>query len=271
MLFATPSDEVLGCCAARYRRLTEAFMEPLYVVTLDVDWASDACILDTVEFLNDYGIVPTLFTTHPSDAVAALARSGAVEVGIHPNFLPNSSHGSSVSEVLDSVMAICPDPIAVRCHSYMENSHIMAALYERGLRFDSNLCLFMQPFIVPLRHWSGLWRFPVFWEDDVHWQGTRSWDYTRYQDVFTSPGLKIVDVHPFVQALNIPSQSDYDRLKRFTKTLSSEDVLKMRCDGDGARSFLIEMIESIFAAGKRFMTFSDLISIFSGRWDREAW
>jgi len=244
---------------AAYRRLLDAFEEPIFAATLDVDWASDACIVDAVEMLNRFGVTPTLFSTHASAAVQDLEAAGRAEVGIHPNFLPGSSHGETTGAVLDHMAALHPEPVALRCHSYAENSAIMAECYARGLRLDSNLCLFLQPYILPVRHWTGMWRLPVFWEDDVHWRLGEDWDFALFADTFFSPGLKIVDIHPFVQALNIPNSAFYDREKRRTTSLGREDMLALRHPGPGARTFVEALMEAILSRGARCVRLSSLL------------
>jgi isopentenyl diphosphate isomerase/L-lactate dehydrogenase-like FMN-dependent dehydrogenase len=72
------------------------------VVTLDLDWACEPAIEETLDFLNNQHITPTVFITHPSPRVEA--SMDLLEVGLHPYFGPNSSHGTSVTEVVKYIM-----------------------------------------------------------------------------------------------------------------------------------------------------------------------
>jgi hypothetical protein len=66
------------------------------LLTLDIDWAPDAAIDFVAEILVSRGVKATWFVTHDSPGVRRLrARPDLFELGIHPNFLPGSSHGRS--------------------------------------------------------------------------------------------------------------------------------------------------------------------------------
>ena len=63
------------------------------IVTVDLDWACEPAIEETLDFLKNENIVPTIFTTHRSAAVEACLDE--FEVGLHPYFSPDSSQGST--------------------------------------------------------------------------------------------------------------------------------------------------------------------------------
>ena len=88
--------------------------EPLFCFTSDFGWASDFCLDDLLEFLCEYEIVPTVFGTHSSMALERYVATGAAEVGLHPNFLPGSSHGASEVQVIDHVQALFPQAAGVQ-------------------------------------------------------------------------------------------------------------------------------------------------------------
>jgi len=57
-------------------------------------------------------------------------------------------------------------------------------------------------------------RFSVFWEDDVHWSMNPSdWRVEHILERFTTEGLKIINIHPFLFAANILNQESPDRKK----------------------------------------------------------
>lgn len=229
-----------------------------FVLTADLDWASEHCIEDLLGLAAGYGVRPTLFVTHASALVAQAARRGAAELGIHPNFLPGSTHGSTIDEVIGHVLGLVPTPVAVRCHAYADSTHIARALVARGLRLDSNLCLHLQSDLRPLHHWAGLVRLPVFYEDDVHAALALDWRFEAHRERFFSRGLKILDVHPFHTALNVPDESFYRRHKSHIPTLDAAGARAMAHRGPGARSFLVEAIEAVLDGGHRFVTLGEL-------------
>ena len=251
--------------SAQRERHKREFSGAVFAVTLDVDWASDAAISDTVDLIGSFGIVPICFVTHRSAAIDELAENGRIELGIHPNFLPGSSHGANPAEVFDFCLDLCPQPLAFRSHGFSDSSAIVLEARRRGLRFDSNLCLCFQPEILPIWHWAGMWRLPVFWEDDIHWRIGATWDLDEHIDAFLTPGLKIINVHPFVQSLNIPDQQFYDANAHSTRELTAAKLPERRHAGAGARTFLASLLDHLTQRSHQFARFSKLCSIAEGK------
>jgi hypothetical protein len=68
-------------------------------LTSDLDWASEYCIEHFLDIAERFSVTPTLFVTHASVAAFQAARDARAELGIHPNFLPGSSHGEDTISV----------------------------------------------------------------------------------------------------------------------------------------------------------------------------
>ena len=248
------------------RHREAAFDRPVFLLTADVDWASDYCIDALASFAHDRGVTPTLFVTHNSRGIAALRDQQRAEFGIHPNFLPGSSHGKEPGAVIAHMLSIVPQPVAVRSHRYVENTEISRSLAATGLRVDSNICLFLQPGIKPLYHSSGLLRLPCFWEDDVHWERGFSWNFAQLRQAFFAPGLKVLNVHPFMFALNIPDAAFYARQKQHIPTLDASSAGRLRFPGQGTATFVAEMIDAVRQEGLRFTTIGDLVDGLHMEW-----
>ncbi len=167
-----------------------------FVLTSDLDWASEYCIEHFLEVAGQYLIKPTFFVTHESAAVRRASEEGHVELGIHPNFLPGSSHGDDIKSVINHVLHLVPHPIAVRCHRYFDSPQIAAVLANRGLKLDSNLCMHLERNLGAHILASGLLRLPVFFEDDIHWDHGLEWRLDVYAADFLSPGLKTSEFSP---------------------------------------------------------------------------
>jgi polysaccharide deactylase WbmS-like protein len=227
-------------------------------LTSDLDWASEYCIEHFLEVAGRFSIKPTLFVTHASAAVREAAREGRVELGIHPNFSAGSTHGDDVASVLDHVLHLVPNPIAVRCHRYLDNPQIAAALASRGLKLDSNLCAHLERNLRPIVLPGGSLRFPVFFEDDVHWDRGLDWCFDKCAADFLSPGLKILNFHPFFVALNVPDSIFYARHKSRIPSLTRDQAAEFRHRGAGAGTFLVDALRAILAAGHRFVTLEEL-------------
>ena len=230
---------------------------PLFCLTSDVDWASDYCIGELLRFASSLGITPTVFATHQTAAL----KNGA-QVGLHPNFLPGSSHGTDTRSVIDYLLGIYPEAKTFRSHHFADSASISHEMFRRGILYDSNLCLHLQEGIVPLRTGSGPIRFPVFWEDDVHW-GTENgdWDIAHYLDRFTTHGLKILNVHPFFFTANIPNQEYYEKVRSHIKTLSADSISQVRYDGPGVRTFVEALLKELRHRGFQFQTLQQLFEM----------
>jgi ubiquinone/menaquinone biosynthesis C-methylase UbiE len=238
--------------------------QPIYCITSDLDWASDYCIEDFLQLTRSLGVIPTLFATHDSPVIRAFSEAHPDDVGVHPNFRSNSSHGTDISTVIDHVFRIYPAAKTFRSHGYFDSSDILQEMAQRGVRYDSNLCLYLQPGIVPLQLGvPGITRLPVFWEDDTHWLRTGGdWKVENYLEAFTSPGLKIIDVHPFITALNIPSGEYYRRVHPHITTVSGKDIESLRHQGSGARTFLIDLVKFVKSQNQRFYTLHEIYRNF---------
>ena len=238
--------------------------QPIFCITSDIDWASDYCIEDFLELTRSFEITPTLFATHESQVVRAFSDSNPDHLGVHPNFRSNSTHGTDYISVIDHIFQLYPSANTFRSHCFYDSSDILSEISRRGIKYDSNLCLHLQPNIVPLQmNIPNLTRFPIFWEDDWHWRQTGGdWELRHYLDAFTSPGLKIINVHPFVLSANVPSEDYYLKVKEHTKTFSHEDIDKIRYDGPGLRTFFIDLIEFLRSQNMRFHTLHELYHMF---------
>ena len=83
-------------------------------------------------------------------------------------------------------------------------------------------------------------------------------DFARYEELFFTPGLKVVNVHPFMFALNIPDAEFYERAKPLIPTLNVRQAAEFAHTGPGARDFVCDMIERVLARGSRFQTLSEV-------------
>lgn len=234
------------------------FDKPIFVFTTDIDWASEYCIHALLKAMLERDVIPTAFATHESPVLNKANALGHVKIGIHPNFLPGSSHGKTRDEVVDHVFKLFPNARFFRSHAMVDDSHISMAMKKRNILYDSNLCLYLQKGLVPLHHWTGIPRFPMFWADDIHWRRKGIFSFKKYRDQFFSPGLKIIGVHPFMYALNLSDHETYSRLKPKIPTLTREEAKELFSSGPGAQTFLLELIDEVHKMGLSFQTLDDI-------------
>jgi len=242
--------------------------EPVYCVTTDIDWASEDAIEHQQEIFDAFDVEATYFVTHDSALAAGLHEAGRVQLGVHPNFLPGSSHGDSVEEIVRTVMSFAPDARCFRSHRYYDASPATEALVEAGIVYDSNLMTNLQPNIHPITHESGLLRFPCFYEDGTHNKWQRPWEYQLFAEVFRQPGIKILSVHPLVTAFNCTSSANWAELKtRFPpdewRILSLDTIREYADESPGPERFLQDLLTDIRERDAVVMTMDELYTNFA--------
>ena len=221
------------------------------LITLDVDWAPDFMIDFAAGLLTDRAVRATWFVTHASPAIARLADDPHFELGLHPNFLPGSSHGDTREAVLAHCAGLVPDGISMRTHSLAQSTplldHVAAAT---AIRIDASLYLPHAPGLRPLEHWSSggrLLRIPYLWEDDLEMaRPSPVWSLDRLP---TEPGLKVLDFHPVHVFLNSAELGPYEELKRYPTPLTALDEATasplIKRDGAGTRDMFTQAADHL--------------------------
>jgi hypothetical protein len=223
-----------------------------FLITFDIDWASDEVIRDCARVLIDGGVKATWLITHDSEAVRELsAQEGLFELGIHPNFLPGSTQGANPAAVLEYLLAIVPGARSVRTHTLFQSTGLLQTMCEEyGLEHDLSLLLPDAPHITPHVFYlpgGKLTRFPTFWEDDVEMLKPEP-TFLLSDPKFHVPGLKIFSFHPIHVALNSRSVAPYERLKseRSIAELPLADLKSYaNRDSPGAATLLRDLVELI--------------------------
>lgn len=212
--------------------VNELLEKTCYVFTSDLDWACEDMIKVMIEAHR--GVPLTPFITHES-AIIDEAYQGK-HIGIHPNFRSGSTHGETVSEVVAEMRRISASSF-YRCHGFYEDTNVSVSLKENGYRFDSNLALHLQDYVIPLRHQSGLIRFPVTLEDDYLLRES-GLDWAKIRTHLASPGLKVFNFHPIHIALNTPSLDYYNDVKRKITPINWRDYIYK---GEGISNILTQI------------------------------
>lgn len=229
--------------------------EPVFVLTGDQDWAPPWALDRQVSIAHEAGVPLHLFVTN--DAPLVREPSPGLTLGIHPNFLPGSSHGKDTAQVVEHCMALVPGAKTARMHSYAECTPWLIALARAGIRADSNTCTMLQPGLVPLLQIVGLLRFPVFLEDDVllRWAGCPP-PLDALVEHLHRPGLKLLDFHPSLVGLNARSADDYAR--RRTALAASQPPPE---HGErGVADLMRELLEHLVSTGQRIVAMHDLVA-----------
>lgn len=242
------------------------------LITFDVDWAPEWAIGLCADLCAKAGAKATFFATHQSEVLNELAADPRFEVGIHPNFLPNSTQGESAESIMRECLSFAPRARSMRTHSLVQSSPIFEMVGSHFAQIETDLSLLL-PFhanLQPVDCFVGepsrrMVRLPYHWEDDMvaTWPGW-NWEATPIFAV----GLNSVNFHPILVALNSATLDSYRTLKRqlsgrHLSQATPDDLTRLVSEGAGTRSYLVHLLELL--SGQPTLTASEA----TGRWLRE--
>lgn len=219
-------------------------------LTLDVDWAPDFMIDFVAAILIEHRVRATWFVTHDSPALVRLrAQPELFELGIHPNFLPGSSHGQTSEEVLRHCMSLVPEAVSLRTHALYQSTPLLGqVLASTPIRNEASLYLPHAPLLYPFEYeWNGrtLLRIPHFWEDDFEMERAKPvWHLGPLLEI--GGGLKVFDFHPIHVYLNSRNSDPYQALKQQVPILvetNTSEVASYVQKGIGTQVLFAEVVE----------------------------
>jgi len=216
------------------------------IVTVDLDWACEPAIEETLDFLQSQKIKPTVFITHRSPSIEA--SMDKIEVGLHPYFSPESSHGSTINEVAKYIVDLPHNLAAFRCHRFAICNSSRQAMAEAGMRISSNVCTDLE-IVAPFKDRFGLLEVPIFLEDGGYlWRKHPLTMTQELQDILLKQGAKVIIIHPMHFALNTPHFNYMYDVKQSVsreswKSMTRNTLDKLRWRNRGIRDFLIELLQ----------------------------
>ena len=118
-----------------------------YVLTFDIDWAPNFVISHCLNLLDSANCKATFFATHSTPLNNEIVERGH-NLGIHPNFLKGSSHGSNVKEIISECLSYAPHAWCMRTHSLMQSSPLLHEIFSNfpQLKLDVSLLMHRSPF-----------------------------------------------------------------------------------------------------------------------------
>jgi len=213
-------------------------------ITIDVDWASDEVLKDTIDILSDSNIKATILMTHKTDLIQDIEKNPLFELGIHPNFnfLLNSDfrYGKNYCEVIDYYLKIVPNSKVVRSHSVTQNTSILEYFKKNGLVYDLNTEVPFSSNIMlkPYVDWTGLIKVPYFWQENISF----AYNWNLDSSLFTNNNfLKVFNFHPIHIFLNTESIERYNTARPYLQTFHRLKAYKNNHD-IGVRTFLNNLI-----------------------------
>jgi len=217
------------------------------IVTIDLDWACEAAIEQTLDFLDTQNIKPTIFTTHDSQIVEKAIKN--IEVGLHPYFSKDSSHGVTISEVVKYVIDLPHNLAAFRCHRFASCNTSKQAMAEAGMVLSSNVCTDLEV-VAPFKDRFGFLEVPIFMEDGGYLWCNHPLEMTlELENKIRAKGNKVILIHPMHFALNTPNFTYMYDIKQSTSRnqwnkMTGKQLDQLRWQGRGIRDLIIDILKS---------------------------
>ena len=151
------------------------------VLTFDFDWCQDEVLDYLIEKLILNKVPATFFVTHKTILLDKIRNYDFFELGIHPNFMNNSSHGKTFEEVINYCLEVVPEAISSRSHGLKISSNKLIYMMKMGIKIDSSIFM---PYVNILKRFyyqineNKILRIPYNWEDDyVFFQNNKNYRY----------------------------------------------------------------------------------------------
>ncbi|HET7230034.1 MAG TPA: hypothetical protein VFJ16_08540 [Longimicrobium sp.] len=219
-------------------------------VTIDLDWACEAAIEETLDAFRELRVPVTVFATHHSPRVEAALDE--LEVGVHPYFAPDSSHGATIDDVVSHVLGLPHNLAAFRCHRFASCNGSREALARAGFRISSNVCTDLEV-LPPFADRYGCLEVPIFMEDGGFlFRGHPLAIRGSLARGLEQPGMKVIVVHPMHFALNTPHFDYMATIKQRTtrerwRAFTRRDLDALRWRSRGIRDLVLEMVSAASA------------------------
>jgi len=214
-------------------------------ITIDLDWAPEPVLEDMAALLQSSGIPVTIFATHPSETISRMSASPSVEIGIHPNFNPCLERGDATADatnILTEARNLAPRATAIRSHSLMQSSRLLALFRDHSLTHEVNTFV---PFdrcmgLKAWRHPVGITSVPFLWEDDFACM-TVPFPLSPLP-ALDGPGIKVFNFHPVHLYLNTVRLSDYEIAKKSGFSMATMNAVRKAAGSTGIRDYFQSLI-----------------------------
>jgi len=215
-------------------------------LTIDIDWANDEVINQTIDIIEKANVEATWFITHNTPIISRLAANPKFELGIHPNFNflldGDFRNGSDIRSIIENLIEIVPNAKSLRSHSLFTSTKLLQLMPNYGLTHESNIyidrCNLNQ--LKPFRIWNDVIRVPHSFEDDLFLLTHNSYSptFNNYMKdyIFNNDNVRILDFHPIHVFLNTEKISRYESTRSIHN--NPEELIKYRYKGEGTRTAL---------------------------------
>ena len=216
------------------KNMAEEDLRGAVIVGLDIDWASDFIMEDTLKLAYECGVNPTLFLTHQSPLLEKIFKEEKYEFGLHPNFEKlldgDNSNGSNSADVLDRLIKHFPNVDIVRSHSLTTSSRLKALFKSKNFSFESSFITHGTNGKFPnfWREWNDMVHVPITWEDDVWFTLEGSEISAHPSNVLRPDMLNVLTFHPVHLFLNTTDEAHYNSSREVFS--EPEKLIKLRKD-----------------------------------------
>jgi len=238
--------------------------EPVFCFTSDIDWASEAVLEKFFRIIPNKETKLTTYVTHDSKVISDLFSKNELSRGIHPNFLPNSSHGDTFKEIAETCVEYAPEAIGFRSHRLFDVTDVTHLLHDsHGYRYVSNLGTTMASSIRPMLHESRLIHYPIFFEDGSHLYNELGLSIEPFLSYLRQPGVKIISFHPMDMVFNTPyikyMREIKDSLSRNEFNNIDENIIASKVNsGFGIRNTIEEIISFVMKNNYKILSMDEL-------------
>jgi hypothetical protein len=238
-----------------------AISDTTVCLTIEIDWALDEVIQDTLALINRFAYPVTWFVTHDTPILRKISASGPHEIGLHPNFnVLLEGPGGDARQTLTALRPLAPEAQSIRSHSLTRSSRLARLFGQGGFTHESNLII--PPNAAPelwcWRDFSGLVQVPIRWKDDV-----RLLDATLGEPVDCLGRLRLltVDVHPIHVFLNTVTIEDYETARRHFSNCTELDRRRRSSGSGGTRDRLIALLDRARSEAVPAVRMRDLVAL----------
>ena len=205
-------------------------MTETVVLTFDFDWCQDDALNYTLNKLIKDEVPATFFVTHRTKLIDEIRKYNFFELGIHPNFSNDSTHGSNYKNIISHCLSIVPEAKSSRSHGLHISSNILTHMSMQGIKID---CSTFMPNISNFENFyfeindKKILRIPYNWEDDYEfYQKKKKYNFSDVNHYKTL----IMDFHPIHVFLNSSSIGEYEKHKQgkgynYSKNQGTENML----------------------------------------------
>ena len=229
-------------------KLNNLHSKKFVYLTSDIEWATEEQISFFRSYIVSNNLKCTIFITHYSNETKKMIEDPAhFEIGIHPNFMKGSSHGTSLKQVIDFFEPVLEIAKGARSHGLLNHTSYYNYLCENtNLSYEISTYMPRLEIIQPCKfeyREKVIYKIPFNWEDDMEFTVMEPiWNIKKLASKITGENL-ILNFHPIHLFYNNSSQEKYLISKNIDNKLKplKKELLKNQ---KGAFTMLKSIAES---------------------------